>query len=281
MHLPAVSVRCVLASVAPRGHILGNSIRRPQSLQPRPCLPVLSKPSFPTEFRLQHSSTHKGPKGSWSNPDGQESGIKLLANDLLIDLSYRAWAKLILVAITGITAGCLAAEHGSALLAHTGIFVYQPDDDDDDEDDTAEALVDGAEGGQTTAGGHVKSAADKQEAHSQELAALFGDFRVNLAYNWTAADATYVTLAREKLHTSLHELDAIVAKWEASPTSTSTTAQDKKEVALIRKFLQDNLDLLDARARELATLPGSSLLGDPVADAAKRPSRWRRWVGLS
>ncbi|KAI8822621.1 uncharacterized protein EV422DRAFT_566298 [Fimicolochytrium jonesii] len=163
------------------------------------------------------------------------SPFKSIAEDL-IDFSWRAWLKLFIVASSGITLGSLAAIHGSAWLAQLGIFVYEPDDDDDDDDADDNGKEDGPEGKKSEE--EVKK--ERQAQHTAELASLFGDYRLNVAFNWTNADVTYITLAKEKLASALAELDQVMDQKNLDDL-------DNRETELVRKFLKDAVQILQLR----------------------------------
>ncbi|KAJ3145004.1 hypothetical protein HDU89_007617 [Geranomyces variabilis] len=260
----------------------------------------LPRPSRPPQLRVRHAhsrANHPPPPPRPSTAPKPSSSSSLISP---ADLSYRSWLKLLAVACAGVIAGGLLAQHGARVLAHTGVYTYEPDDDDDDDDDgdddEAEKPV-----AASAADAVAAAAADKADSHAQELAALFGDFRINVAYNWTAPNETYIALAREKLVASLQELDALVAKEAAVPASSVSNAsspssslesqqqqqhhrplhneQDREEIDLIRRFLNDNLALLDARAAALAA--GAGTTGDGPAGGGRRFAKIRRWIGLS
>ncbi|KAJ3001818.1 hypothetical protein HKX48_002662, partial [Thoreauomyces humboldtii] len=189
--------------------------------------------------------------------------------DDLIDLSWRAWTRVALGAAIGVGAGAFLAIHGSTLLADLGIFVYEPDDDDDDDAGKHEEK-DKENGEGATGVTAAETAAAKATTHAAELTALFGDYRLNVAYNWSAPDATYITLSREKLTMAMAELDAIT-----KALSGKMDQADLREASLARKFLQDSLDSLESRARVM----GSTTLSDAAGGGDHGPPR-RRFAGL-
>ncbi|KAJ3182094.1 hypothetical protein HDU87_000441 [Geranomyces variabilis] len=269
-------------------------------------IPPPTPPSQPARVRNTHSRPHTPPPPPTTRPTAAPKPATSSSSSFLIspaDLSYRSWLKLLAVACAGVVAGGLLAQHGARVLAQTGVYTYEPDDDDGDDgddDDGDEKPV------AASAADAVAAAADKTDSHAQELAALFGDFRINVAYNWTAPDETYITLAREKLVASLQELDALIAKEAAvqassgsgisSPSSPLPTLspelqqqqlqqlrplhneQDRKEIDLVRRFLVENLALLDARA---AALAASAATAGDAAGGGRWFAKIRRWVGLT
>ncbi|KAI8585858.1 hypothetical protein BDZ88DRAFT_431297 [Geranomyces variabilis] len=269
----------------------------------RPIIP-LPPPSRPPALCVRHAHSRANHHPSPTPPPRPTTAPKPSSSSSLIspaDLSYRSWLKLFAVACAGVIAGGLLAQHGARVLAQTGVYTYEPDDDDDDDDDDDEDKPVAASAAEAVA---AAATADKADSHAQELAALFGDFRINVAYNWTAPNETYITLAREKLVASLQELDALVAKEAAVPASSVSSAsspsssslesqqqqqqqhhrplhneQNRKEIDLIRRFLIDNLALLDARAAALAA--GAGTTGDGPAGGGRRFAKIRRWIGLS
>lgn len=119
--------------------------------------------------------------------------LEIIAEDL-VDLSWKAWSKLFIVAITGVCLGSFIASHGSQLLADWGVFVYEPDDEDDDDDDN-DAKDQKEESEEKVA----KDVATEEisQVHGMDLSSLFGDYRINVSYNWTNADGmAYAILFR-------------------------------------------------------------------------------------
>ncbi|KAJ3153335.1 hypothetical protein HDU86_005293 [Geranomyces michiganensis] len=327
-----VHSRCILLSrlarqfVSTRPQLATTPLHRITPLPPSPsrCAARAFTHQQPLRSRPPRSST---PKPSSSSSSSSSSSTSSLLSST--DLTYRSWLKLFAVAITGVLAGGFLAQHGARLLAHTGVYAYEPDDDDDADDDGTDldaanrpVAATAADAAAIAATARTATAEKKADSHAQELAALFGDFRINVAYNWTAPDATYITLAREKLVSSLQELDAFVSKEAAvpalssssdtsstsktpSPPSSSSssspdpqqqqqqrpmqTEQDRKEIDLVRRFLVDNLALLDARAAALqndagaggqGTTHGVGVVVDTTTDR-RRFAKLRRWVGWS
>ncbi|KAI8997974.1 hypothetical protein BC832DRAFT_255605 [Gaertneriomyces semiglobifer] len=105
----------------------------------------------------------------------------------LTDLSWRAWLKFLLIGGAGLYAGAEMAVHGSQILSMMGLYTYVPDDDDDED-----------EGGESLAAALHDRAETNAATQEKELASIFGDYRVNLSYNWTGNDVSFLTLARDK-----------------------------------------------------------------------------------
>ncbi|KAI9091862.1 hypothetical protein DFS34DRAFT_317441 [Phlyctochytrium arcticum] len=248
--------------------------------KPRSCVPVRTFHSKPERATLPLSKRQialqiKLPNAVSANPNriprlqfhqqGQHEVFKArnfahsrslesIAEDL-IDLSWRAWTKLILVAASGVAAGCLIALHGSDLLARLGIFVYEPDDDDDDDDEEdAEAKALGIKKHVTVLDGDGQDIGKKPSVSIEkgvasphpgmDLSALFGDYRVTVAYNWTNADASYIALSKGKIDAAIAELDALTDQRKLEGLS-------RREGEIVRKFLGDTRALLDEREAEL------------------------------
>ncbi|TPX59036.1 hypothetical protein SpCBS45565_g07849 [Spizellomyces sp. 'palustris'] len=181
-----------------------------------------------------HFHTQGQPQIISSHKTATSLSLDAIAEDLT-DLSWRAWTKLLIVAVSGVTIGSFIASHGSGLLADWGIFVYEPDDDDDDDDkDDDEEAVQKKEGETIEAKSHP----------ALDLSGIFGDYRLNLAYNWSNADASYLTLAKAKVAAALADLDSVAEEKKLE-------GMDKRELLLVRTFLEDTLKLLNERERQL------------------------------
>ncbi|KAJ3053068.1 hypothetical protein HK097_005143 [Rhizophlyctis rosea] len=141
-------------------------------------------------------------------------------------MSPKAWAKVISVVGLGIYVGSLIAIHGSKALSDYGIFTYVPDDDDDQEDHEEEELA-------------VHEELDK-DVGSMDLTKVFGDYKMQIRFDWGNPDKDYLTMSRSKLAEQLSELnEAIKLKQpEGLP---------RQEADLAVQYLRESIALVDRR----------------------------------
>ncbi|KAJ3031482.1 hypothetical protein HDV00_008268 [Rhizophlyctis rosea] len=144
----------------------------------------------------------------------------------LVDLSPKAWFKVIGVVGLGIYIGTLIAIHGSKLLSDYNIFTYVPDDDDDDDDDAEEVAQ------------HIANEHDNMG--SMDITNVFGSFRMQVNFDWGNADKDYLNMTKAKLTEQLTELEEAMQlkKPEGIPL---------QEAELAVQYLKQSIELVDER----------------------------------
>ncbi|KAJ3279003.1 hypothetical protein HK104_001856 [Borealophlyctis nickersoniae] len=171
----------------------------------------------------------------------------------LVDLSISAWAKLVVVAIVGVTVGTQVAIHGSSLLAQHGIFTYVPDDDDDDDDDDDKGKAKKEDDGERGSQGLM------------DLTDVFGELKILIGYNWHTDDVSYITLSKSKLEETLRELEEAIKVGDPQGVA-------RKEADLAVRFLKDSLRLCDERVAEIQRREAQKL-----QDSVVKRSWWSWW----